>query len=331
MNWISNFVRPKIRALVKKAEVPENLWEKCPACQAMIFHRELEASLRVCPHCGHHMRIDARKRLATLFDDGDYARIELPEAQIDPLRFRDGKRYTDRLRDAAARTGEKEAIIVAHGKMGGRPIVIAAFNFGFMGGSMGIAVGEAILAAARLAVIQEAPLMVVPSSGGARMQEGILSLMQMPRSVIAVDMVKEAGLPYLVLLTDPTTGGVSASFAMLGDIAIAEPGAVIGFAGARVIEETIRETLPEGFQRAEYLLEHGMIDMVVPRRELRDAIIRLLRLLQDRTPPAEVVSLDTRGKSPVSSRARLEANPKTNSGHDPAHSDTEPGASAPVE
>ncbi|MGF1609194.1 MAG: acetyl-CoA carboxylase, carboxyltransferase subunit beta [Kiloniellales bacterium] len=325
MNWISNFVRPKIRALVKKAEVPENLWEKCPACQAMIFHRELEASLRVCPHCGHHMRIDAKKRLSTLFDDGEYSRIELPETPLDPLKFRDSKRYSDRLRDAAARTGEKEAIIVAHGKMGGQPIVIAAFNFGFMGGSMGIAVGEALLAAARLAVLQEAPLLVVPSSGGARMQEGILSLMQMPRTVIAVDMVKEAGLPYIVLLTDPTTGGVSASFAMLGDIAIAEPGAVIGFAGARVIEETIRETLPEGFQRAEYLLEHGMIDMVVPRRELRDTIIRLLRLLQDRAPPAEVVPLGTRGKPQAS------AKPKTNSGHDPAHSDAEPGASASVE
>jgi len=321
MNWIANFVRPKIRALVKKSEVPDNLWEKCPACQAMIFHRELESNLRVCPHCGYHMRIDAKRRLGDLFDEGDYTQIELPETVTDPLRFRDSKRYTERLRDAAAKTDGKEAIIVAHGKMGGLPLVVAAFNFSFMGGSMGIAVGEAILAAARLAVLQEAALLVIPASGGARMQEGILSLMQMPRSVIAVEMVKEAGLPYIVLLTDPTTGGVSASFAMLGDIAIAEPGAVIGFAGARVIEETIRETLPDGFQRAEYLLEHGIIDMVVHRRELRDTLTRLIRLLRDRTPPAEVVALPAQSK----------AQPKTNSGQDPAQSDADSGADAPAE
>lgn len=323
MNWISNFVRPKIRALVRKTEVPDNLWEKCPACQAMVFHRELEASLRVCPHCGHHMRIDAKRRLSSLFDDGEYSRIELPEVLSDPLKFRDSKRYAERLRDAAAKTGEKDAIIVAHGKMGGEQMVIAIFNFSFMGGSMGIAVGEAILAAARLAVLQEAPLLVIPASGGARMQEGILSLMQMPRTVIAVDMVKEAGLPYLVLLTDPTTGGVSASFAMLGDIAISEPGAIIGFAGARVIEETIRETLPEGFQRAEYLLEHGMVDMVVRRHELRDTIIRIVRLLREPAPPAEIVPLGARGKA--------KSQPKSNSGHDPADSDTESGAGASAE
>ena len=321
MNWIANFVRPKIRALVKKSEVPDNLWEKCPACQAMIFHRELEANLRVCPHCGYHMRIDAKRRLGDLFDEGDYTQIELPETVTDPLRFRDSKRYTERLRDAAAKTDAKEAIIVAHGKIGGLPLVVAAFNFSFMGGSMGIAVGEAILAAARLAVLQEATLLVIPASGGARMQEGILSLMQMPRSVIAVEMVKEAGLPYIVLLTDPTTGGVSASFAMLGDIAIAEPGAVIGFAGARVIEETIRETLPDGFQRAEYLLEHGMVDMVVQRGELRDTLTRLIRLLRDRTPPAEVVVLPPQGQ----------VQPKTNSGQDPAQSDADSGADAPAE
>jgi len=291
MNWIANFVRPKIRALVKRAEVPENLWHKCPACTQMIFHRELEASLKVCPHCGHHMRIGARQRLQLLFDDGKFTVVELPEIANDPLRFRDRKRYVDRLRDATATTMEKEAIVVAHGTMDGKATVIAAFDFAFMGGSMGLAVGEGLLAAARLAVLQEAPLIVVPASGGARMQEGILSLMQMPRSVIAVEMVKDAGLPYIVLLTDPTTGGVSASFAMLGDIAIAEPGAVIGFAGQRVIEETIRETLPEGFQRAEYLLEHGMIDMVVHRRDLRATIINLLRLLRDKRPPAAVLSL----------------------------------------
>ena len=297
MNWISNFVRPKIRALVNKTEVPDNLWEKCGSCAAMIFHRELEASQRVCPHCGHHMRIGARQRLDSLFDDAKYSLIELPEAVQDPLRFRDSKRYSDRLKDAASKTGQRDAIMVAHGEMGGSPMVVAAFDFAYMGGSMGAGVGEGLLAAAKLAVLQEASLLAIPSSGGARMQEGILSLMQMPRSVIAVDMVKEAGLPYLVLLTDPTTGGVSASFAMLGDITLAEPGSTIGFAGARVIEETIREKLPEGFQRAEYLLEHGMVDMVVPRRELRDTIVRVIALLRDPTPPAEVVPLPTRDQS----------------------------------
>jgi len=291
MNWINNFVRPKIRALVTKTEVPENLWHKCPSCAQMIFHRELESNLRVCPHCGHHMRIPARERLKLLFDDGEFKPIELPETPIDPLRFRDRRRYAERLREAQAKTESKEAVLVAHGQMGGRPAVVAAFDFAFMGGSMGIAVGEGLVTAARLAVLQEAAFIVVPSSGGARMQEGILSLMQMPRSVIAVAEVKEAGLPYIVVLTDPTTGGVTASFAMLGDIALAEPGAVVGFAGQRVIEETIRETLPEGFQRAEYLLEHGMVDMVVHRRDLRATLIRILDLLRDRMPAAEVVPL----------------------------------------
>ena len=290
MSWISNFVRPKIRALVNR-EVPENLWRKCSACAQMIFHRELEAKMRVCPHCGHHMRIGARRRMEILFDDGEYNCIELPDTLTDPLRFRDRKRYGDRLKDSQSQTGDKDAILVAHGQMGGMPVVIAAFDFSFMGGSMGIAVGEGMIAAARLAELQDAPLIVVPASGGARMQEGILSLMQMPRTVIAVEQVKAAGLPYIVLLTDPTTGGVSASFAMLGDIAMAEPGAIIGFAGSRVIEETIREKLPSGFQRAEYLLEHGMIDMVVHREDLRDTLIRLLRLLRDKAPVAEVVAM----------------------------------------
>jgi len=288
MNWISNFVRPKIRALVQKTEVPENLWQKCDACGAMIFHRELEASHRVCPHCSHHMRIGPKERLALLFDEGEFNRIELPDVPSDPLKFRDRRRYSERLKEAQNRTGDKDAIVVAHGMLGGKPLVAAVFNFAFMGGSMGAAVGEALIAAARLAVLQESALLVVPSSGGARMQEGILSLMQMPRTIIAVDMVRDAGLPYLVLLTDPTTGGVSASFAMLGDITIAEPGAVIGFAGARVIEETIRETLPEGFQRSEYLLEHGMIDMVAQRRDLRGILARILTLLSEKTPAVEV-------------------------------------------
>jgi acetyl-CoA carboxylase carboxyl transferase subunit beta len=264
----------------------------------MIFHRELEANLRVCTHCGHHMRIGVQRRLELLFDDGEFQRIELPRSEPDPLKFRDKKRYSDRLRESQARTGEPDAVIVAHGKMGGIGVVIAAFNFDFMGGSMGTAVGEGLIAAARLAVLQEAPLIAIPASGGARMQEGILSLMQMPRTIIAVDEVKDAGLPYIVLLTDPTTGGVSASFAMLGDIAIAEPGAVIGFAGARVIEETIREKLPEGFQRAEYLLQHGMVDLVVPRRELRDKLIALVTLLRNPGPAAPVVPLDSGGGPP---------------------------------
>jgi acetyl-CoA carboxylase carboxyl transferase subunit beta len=291
MNWLNNYVRPKIRALVAPREVPENLWHKCPSCEAMIFHRELEENLHVCQHCGFHMRLDPDKRLAILFDDGAYQVVELPKTPVDPLKFRDTKRYADRLKEAQVKAQRSDAIIVAFGKMSGIDVVIAAFDFRFMGGSMGIGVGEGLLSAAKLAVLQEAPLIVVPASGGARMQEGILSLMQMPRTVIAVEMVKEAGLPYIVVLTDPTTGGVTASFAMLGDIQIAEQGAQIGFAGARVIEDTIRETLPEGFQRSEYLLEHGMVDMVVHRKDLRATLSRVLRLLRHPGPSAEVVVL----------------------------------------
>jgi len=291
MNWLKNWVRPKLRELVGQKEIPENLWHKCPKCEQMIFHRDLAANLRVCPHCGHHMRLAVDERLKMLFDDGTYQTIELPQAVSDPLRFRDRKRYVERLRDARAQNGGQDALSVAHGKMGGMNVVIAAFNFEFMGGSMGIAVGEGLLAAARLAVVQDAPLIVVPASGGARMQEGILSLMQMVRTTLAVEDVREAGLPYLVVLTDPTTGGVSASFAMLGDITLAEPGAVIGFAGARVIEQTIRAKLPEGFQRAEYLYEHGMVDMVVNRHELRATLIRVIDLLRNRRPPGELVPL----------------------------------------
>ncbi|MGM0559595.1 MAG: acetyl-CoA carboxylase, carboxyltransferase subunit beta [Pseudomonadota bacterium] len=282
MNWITNYVRPKLQALVSsKNEVPDNLWEKCPACEHMVFHRELEEQLRVCPNCGHHMRIGPATRMNLLFDEGKYTRISLPETIQDPLKFRDRERYTERLKKARSKTGEQDAIQVAHGTIGGQKAVTAIFDFSFMGGSMGVAVGEGLLAAAKLAVEKDAALITIPSSGGARMQEGILSLMQLPRSVIAVEMVKEKNLPYIVLLTDPTTGGVSASFAMLGDIQIAEPGAVIGFAGARVIEETIRETLPPGFQRAEYLLEHGMLDMVVPRNELQETLGRTLKLLRE--------------------------------------------------
>jgi acetyl-CoA carboxylase carboxyl transferase subunit beta len=279
MNWLTNFVLPKIRALTRK-DVPENLWRKCPGCEQMLFHRELAANLEVCRNCGHHFRIDSATRFKVLFDDGAFEPMPPPRVPVDPLRFRDKKRYTERLREAHAAHGTgSEAIAVASGRIGGIAAVIAAFDFAFMGGSMGVAVGEAFVAAARLAVERRAALIVVPSSGGARMQEGILSLMQMPRTLIAADLVKESGLPYLVLLTDPTTGGVSASLAMVGDVTLAEPGAVIGFAGARVIEETIREKLPEGFQRAEYLYEHGMVDMVVPRGELHATIARLLSLL----------------------------------------------------
>jgi acetyl-CoA carboxylase carboxyl transferase subunit beta len=289
MNWLTKLVLPKIRAVVAKKDVPDNLWIKCPSCEQMLFHRELETNLFVCRNCGHHLRLNPKRRLALLFDEGSYTEVELPKAVVDPLRFRDRKRYTDRLKEAQARGAD--ALRVAHGKIGGVPAVAAVFDFEFLGGSMGVAVGEGLIAAARLAVLQEAALIVVPASGGARMQEGILALMQLPRTIIAVEELKAKALPYIVLLTDPTTGGVSASFAMLGDITLAEPGAVVGFAGARVIEETIREKLPEGFQRAEYLLEHGMVDMVVPRAKLRETMVRLLDLLYRKQPPPVVVPL----------------------------------------
>lgn len=279
MNWLKNWVRPKLRELVGQKDVPDHLWHKCPSCEEMIFHRDLEKNLHVCQHCGHHMRIGARKRFELLFDDGEYTTIELKQPIVDPLKFKDRKRYTDRLKEAQSKTKAKDAILVAHGRVGGIQTVMAAFDFAFMGGSMGLAVGEGVLTAARLAVMQQAPLVVLTSSGGARMQEGIHSLMQLARTTIAVEEVREAGLPYIVVLCDPTTGGVSASFAMLGDIHIAEPGSVIGFAGQRVIEQTIRETLPEGFQRAEYLYDHGMVDMVVSRRDLRDKLARVINLL----------------------------------------------------
>jgi acetyl-CoA carboxylase carboxyl transferase subunit beta len=289
MNWLTNFVLPKIRAVVTKKAVPDNLWTKCPGCEQMLFYRELEANLHVCRNCGHHLRIGGEPRLKIIFDEGAFTRIELPKVIVDPLKFRDRRRYAERLREGQAVLGPgSDAVVVAHGEIGGFAVVAAAFEFEFMGGSMGLAVGEALLAAAKLAVLQEAALIVVPASGGARMQEGVLSLMQMPRTIIAADMVKEAGLPYIVLLTDPTTGGVSASFSMVGDITLAEPGAVIGFAGARVIEETIHEKLPEGFQRAEYLRDHGMVDLVVPRAELRTTLGRIIGLLRDPHRPGAV-------------------------------------------
>lgn len=287
MNWIANYVRPKIRSLVGATDAPENLWRQCPACARMLFHRDLAANLNVCADCGHHMRLPAARRLELLFDEGRYAEARLPEGAPDPLRFRDRKRYASRLAEARAASGRSDAIAVAHGEIGGLKAVVAALDFSFMGGSMGVAVGDGIVAGVRLAILQKAAFLVVSSSGGARMQEGILSLMQMPRTAVAVEQLKEAGLPYVSILADPTTGGVSASFAMLGDVAIAEPGAIVGFAGPRVIEETIREKLPEGFQRAEFLLDHGMIDMVVPRHRLRETVARILDLLMRRERPGE--------------------------------------------
>jgi len=286
MNWITNFVRPKIKALISsQKDVPDNLWQKCPGCEAMLYHQELIKHLNVCHHCGHHLRLGVDARLQSLFDEGRYQAMNLPRTPPDPLKFKDRKKYADRLKDAQTATGRKDAIVVAEGKVGGVPTVIAAFDFSFMGGSMGAAVGDGLVAASKLAVTLKAPLVVIPASGGARMQEGMMSLMQMPRSVIAVEQVKEAKLPYIVILTDPTTGGVSASFAMLGDIHIAEPGAQIGFAGRRVIQETIRASLPDGFQTAEYLRDHGMVDIVVPRAELRQTLLTILQLLV--TPKAQ--------------------------------------------
>lgn len=292
MNWLTNYVRPKLQALVgSKPEVPENLWVNCPKCEKMLFHRDLAANQQVCPHCDHHFRVGPDFRFKALFDEGTWNAIELPKSEPDPLKFRDRKRYSDRLKEAQTKTGKSDAVEAAHGQVEGQRAVIAVMNFDFMAGSMGVALGEGLLAAARLAVLQEAAFIIVTSSGGARMQEGALSLMQMPRTTIAVEEVKEAGLPYIAVLTDPTTGGVTASFAMLGDIAVAEPGAKIGFAGRRVIEQTIRESLPDDFQTAEYLLAHGMIDMVTHRFQLKSTLARILRLLMQ--PNAAQTSLAT--------------------------------------
>lgn len=303
MNWISNYVRPKINSLFSRREVPENLWTKCDSCGQMLFHRELAANLNVCPNCGHHMAISPRARFDALFDGGIFTEVAVPEPVQDPLRFRDGKRYTERLREARARTGEKDAMLVAEGEIGRTPIVAAAQDFAFMGGSMGMYVGNAIIAAAERAVKLKRPLVLFSAAGGARMQEGILSLMQMPRTTIAVQMLKEAGLPYVVVLTNPTTGGVTASYAMLGDVQIAEPGALICFAGPRVIEQTIREKLPEGFQRAEYLLDHGMLDRVTSRLDLKDELVTILRMIMGLTP---AVKGDLPPPEPVEAAAAAE-------------------------
>ena len=267
MNWITNSVLPKIKAWVQSDDVLENLWVKCNACNQMIFHREFEIANNCCTTCGHHAPLPPEQRFTMTFDDGKFENIALPVIKDDPLNFRDSKKYSDRLRDTRNKTGLNDAIAVAAGKVNDFPCVMAAFDFRFMGGSMGRMVGNGIIVAANEAIDRKAALITVPSTGGARMQEGVLSLMQLPRTIVAVEKVRDARLPYFVLLAHPTTGGVTASFAMLGDIQIAEPGAIVGFAGRRVIEETVREKLPENFQTAEYLMEHGMVDAVVARSE----------------------------------------------------------------
>ncbi len=284
MNWISNFVKPTINSLFSRREVPEHLWSKCSGCGTMLFHRELTENLNVCTSCGHHMALSPRERFTSLFDNGAFSEIDVPSPVADPLHFRDQKRYPDRMKSAKRSTGEAEAMLVAQGEVGRTPIIAAAHDFRFMGGSMGMYVGNAVIAAAAAATKRKRPLVLFSAAGGARMQEGILSLMQMPRTTVAVEQLKEAGLPYIVVLTHPTTGGVTASYAMLGDIQIAEPNALICFAGPRVIEQTIREKLPEGFQRAEYLLDHGMLDRVTHRRDMREELITILRMLLRESP-----------------------------------------------
>ncbi|MGE0239356.1 MAG: acetyl-CoA carboxylase, carboxyltransferase subunit beta [Parvibaculaceae bacterium] len=285
MNWIKNFVRPKIRGLLgSKRETPENMWVKCPETGQMVFYRDLENNQFVIPGSGYHMRMAPDVRLKAMFDGGAYETIALPQVPLDPLKFRDERRYTDRLKEAKQKTGAEDAILAGSGTLDGLPIVMTVQDFSFMGGSLGMAAGEGLITSMRAARDNKTPYVLFASSGGARMQEGILSLMQLPRTTIAVRELREAKLPYIVVLTHPTTGGVTASYAMLGDVHIAEPGALIGFAGPRVIEQTIREKLPEGFQRAEYLQEHGMVDMVVHRHQLRDTVSRVVRLLT-KAPP----------------------------------------------
>jgi acetyl-CoA carboxylase carboxyl transferase subunit beta len=277
MSWLTR-VRNAL-PFGEKRDTPDNLWHKCRACAQMVFVKEWQDNLSVCPRCGHHDRIGATARFEQLFDEGMYKRIDSPAVADDPLKFRDSKKYIDRLKAARTATGDRDAFANAHGRIGGREAVIGVQDFAFMGGSMGVAVGEAFVTGVEAAIKRGAPYIAITAAGGARMQEGILSLMQMPRTTVALQRLRRAALPYIVILTDPTTGGVTASYAMLGDIQIAEPKALIGFAGQRVIENTIREKLPEGFQRAEYLLDHGMIDMVVERKDLAATLARLIDYL----------------------------------------------------
>ncbi len=280
MNWITNFVRPKFPNVFRKDENDDNLWMKCPACGEMIFHQEAADTHKVCSACNHHMRLNATERFKQIFDNGHYEQIDTPDVPLDPLKFKDDKKYSDRIKTARAKTGQKDAICIGKGTLDGEAAIIAVQDFFFMGGSLGMAAGEAVIKAAETALEHKLPLIMITAAGGARMQEGILSLMQMPRTTVLVQALREHGLPYIVVLTNPTTGGVTASYGMLGDIHIAEPGALIGFAGPRVIKDTIKEKLPEGFQTAEYLRNHGMVDMVVHRHELRETIGRIIRLLR---------------------------------------------------
>ena len=278
MNWLTNYIKPKLQSLVKKRDIPKNLWLKCQ-CGTMIYHKDYEKSLGVCDQCGTHIRLSSNMRLQFLFDEGKYEKIKVSNNNFDPLSFKDKKKYKDRLKEAKKKTKEDDAVIVAEGKIENISIIAIAFDFNFMGGSMGVSVGDSIVKGSEISLKKNLPLVMIPSSGGARMQEGILSLMQMPRTVAAIKKVKDNKIPYIVVLTDPTTGGVCASFAMLGDVLIAEKDATIGFAGRRVIEQTIKETIPENFQTSEYLLEHGMVDMVVHRKDLKKKLAKILRFL----------------------------------------------------
>ncbi|MCJ8239714.1 acetyl-CoA carboxylase, carboxyltransferase subunit beta [Peteryoungia algae] len=297
MNWITNYVRPRINSMLGRREVPENLWIKCPETGEMVFHKDLEENKWVIPASGYHMKMPAKARLTDLFDDGKYEALPQPKVAQDPLKFRDSKKYTDRLRDSRIKTDQEDTIVAGVGSVQGLKLVAVVHEFNFMGGSLGIAAGEAIVKAFERAIKEECPLVMFPASGGARMQEGILSLMQLPRTTVAVDMLKEAGQPYIVVLTNPTTGGVTASYAMLGDLHIAEPGAEICFAGKRVIEQTIREKLPEGFQTSEYLLEHGMVDLVVKRHDIPDTLARVLKIMTKR--PAEDITVPAAVEKPA--------------------------------
>jgi len=279
LNWITNYVRPRINSMLGRREVPENLWIKCPETGEMVFHKDLEGNKWVIPASGYHMKMPAKARLADLFDNGEYESLPQPKVAQDPLKFRDSKKYSDRLRDSRLKTEQEDTILAGLGKVQGLKLVAVVHEFNFIGGSLGMAAGEAIVKAFERATSEKCPLVMFPASGGARMQEGILSLMQLPRTTVAVDLLKESGQPYIVVLTNPTTGGVTASYAMLGDIHLAEPGAEIGFAGKRVIEQTLREKLPEGFQTSEYLLEHGMVDMVVKRHDIPETLARVLKIL----------------------------------------------------
>lgn len=280
MSWLTR-TRQRMTDFIGRRDTPDNLWTKCKNCGAMLYSKEWEENDSVCPRCDYHERIGPKQRFALVFD-GEWKAIASPRVVEDPLKFKDQKRYVERLKAARSSTGESEAMTLAKGQIGGHMAVVAVQNFAFMGGSMGLGVGEAFLAGVDAAIEAQAPFVVFTAAGGARMQEGILSLMQMPRTTVGIAALHEAGLPYIVVLTDPTTGGVTASYAMLGDVQIAEPNALIGFAGQRVIEQTIREKLPQGFQRAEYLLEHGMLDMVVHRGELKDTLARLIGMLTAR-------------------------------------------------